>query len=113
MALNFIEKGDSLDIVLGAIAASGAVVVLGDLVGVYKAGGASGDNVAVAYTGVYAVAKGTAASSGKAVGTKVYWDPAAGTSGQTTVTAGSLKVMGYVWKTSLDADVTEWVRLLG
>lgn len=110
MALNFIENGDSLDVVLGATAASGSVVVLGDLVGVYKSGGVSGDNVAVAFNGVYALPKATSGGSGIAVGTKVYWDP---TPSQITATAGSLKVAGYVWKTAADADTTIAVRLLG
>lgn len=110
MALNFIEKGDSLDIVLGASAPSGGVVVLGDLVGVYSSGGVAGNNVSVQFTGVYALPKATIGGSGIAVGTKVYWD----TVGLViTSTAGALKIAGYVWATAADADATVAVRLLG
>jgi predicted RecA/RadA family phage recombinase len=110
MALNKVEKGDSLDTVLTAITASGAVVELGDFVGVALAGGQIGDNVAVAYVGVFDLPKATTVGSGIAQGTKVYWDSV---NHVITATAGALKVAGIVWYAALDADTTVSVRLQG
>ena len=110
MARNKVSNGESLDLVLAAAKAPGSVALIGELVGVYEAGGAIGDNVAVQFCGVWALPKATGAGAGIAQGTKVYYDP--GTD-KITATAGVLKVAGYVWKTATDADVTVDVRLLG
>lgn len=110
MALNKIQDGRSLDTVLAADTASGAVVELADLVGVAQAGGKAGDLVSIAFVGVHALPKATGVGSGISQGTKVYWDTVAG---KITATAGALKVAGYVWETALDADALVHVRLLG
>lgn len=110
MAKNFIEKGDSFDVILSAVQAPGSVGVFGDLVGVYETGGVIGDNVAVQLTGVWQLPKLTTTGQGAVAGTKVYWDP---TAGSVTITAGSLKKIGNLHAATLDADTVCNVRLLG
>lgn len=108
--VNLIQDGRVIDVVFGTLTAPGDVVEVVDVVGVAISGGASGATGAVAFTGVYSLPKATGAGTGSAQGTKVYYDPAVS---QITHTAGSLKVAGYVWAASLDADLTVAVRLLG
>ena len=60
MATNFSQEGKVLDHVSGGVIASGAIVPMGDSIGVaLKAAAASGETIAVGVEGVFSLAKTT------------------------------------------------------
>ncbi len=65
---NYVESGDTFEIVLTKAMASGDIVVAGELVGVLVNGGVAGDRVAAKRRGVYRYPKVTGAlTQGEAV----------------------------------------------
>jgi len=114
MAQNFITCGDVLDYTAGGAIASGAPVLVGDLLGVaLVAAAASGDVIAVQVEGVFEIAKRTHASSAAmAQGTKLYWD--AGNSRlDNTDNSGANKHVGYAYAAAASTAATVYARLLG
>lgn len=105
---NYIQKGDVLDITLGATVSSGDLILVGSLVGVCASDGVSGDVIAVYFEGVFEVAKlGTDAP---AAGTKLYFDEA---NNRVTVTpgAGPLPFAGYAAEAAANGDATVKIKL--
>ena len=77
MAKNYSGKGDVLDYVAGGAVASGAVVIMGDQVGIaLSAAAAIGDEILVQVEGAFT---GVPKSAGTAIskGDKVSWDASA------------------------------------
>jgi predicted RecA/RadA family phage recombinase len=72
MAKNFVANGDVIHYVAGGTVLSGAVVVMGDLVGFAQISGVSGDIIPVRVGGVWSVTK--VGSQAWAIGDRVYWD---------------------------------------
>lgn len=107
--LNKIKSGRTIDVVLTAITAGGALVAVGELVGVAIAGGVIGDTIAVALDGVYEVSKPVGAGTGYPIGTILYHDTA---TGGVTETAGALKKAGHAYKVAADNDTTTHLRLI-
>lgn len=95
---NRLQDCDQLDYTPSSAVTAGDVVVLGDLVAVAERDIAANEMGSLALNGTFTVPKITGAIT---VGAKIYWDPAgnpvSGTagSGAATVTAGTLKLMGY------------------
>jgi predicted RecA/RadA family phage recombinase len=86
MTTKFIAQGDVLDHVSGGVIASGAVVLIGALVGIATtAATASGQTIAVKVSGVWQVTK--IGSQAWTIGQRVYWD--AGNSRFTIVATGN------------------------
>ncbi len=71
MATNRLQDGETIDITLSGTVVSGAVALIGNLVGIYTKAGVSGDVVAVAVTGVWSVTK--IGSQAWTVGDLIYW----------------------------------------
>lgn len=106
MSANKIKRGERLDITLTAIAASGDVVVVGDILGVAVTGGAIGDTVAVDTEGVFDVPKAT--GQAWAVGNTLYWDA---TAKNFTTTSTSNKRAGIAAAVQASGDVTGYVKI--
>jgi predicted RecA/RadA family phage recombinase len=110
MALaTFVSEGRAVDYTPTADVAAGDVVVQGDLVGVARAPIAANTPGALVIAGLFDFAKTTGASTGIAVGTKVYWDSAVKVA---TATVGTNKYLGKTAKAAADADATVRVRLI-
>lgn len=104
----FVQEGNSIDYTPSAAVAAGDVVVQGDLVGVARTPIAANAPGSLAIVGAFDFAKATGASSGIAVGTKVYWD---GVAKVATATVGTNKFLGKTVKAAVDADTTVRVWL--
>ncbi len=109
MAQNYIQEGDRYEhVVAGSAVTSGALVTVGDMVGVALAAGAVGATVVVALEGVFEVPKATGSGTGLTVGTTVYRD---GSNNRVTATATNNKAVGRVWKAAATTDATVEVKL--
>lgn len=104
---NFIQVGDVLDVLLTADTVSGDVVVSGDFAGVASTSALSGDTIAVAVTGVYALPK--AAGAGITAGKRLHWDSTAKT--VTTTATGNVQV-GYAVAAAASDAATVNVKLV-
>jgi predicted RecA/RadA family phage recombinase len=71
---NYLHEGQTLTITAGGAVASGAVVVIGALVGIAAAAAASGEPLPVKVTGVFEVTKTD--EQAWTLGQRVYWDAA-------------------------------------
>ncbi len=71
---NFIQPGDTLDVVAPANVVSGQLVVIGNLSGVATTTALAGTTFAFKTTGVFEMVKVT--TEAWTVGTKIYWDAA-------------------------------------
>jgi len=97
----------------GGTIASGAPILIGDLLGVALGSAASGEVISVALEGVYTLAKKTHASTEPiAKGAKVYWEVASSKITYTDNSAAN-KHVGYAFEAALSTDATVQVRLLG
>lgn len=76
MANNYIQPGDVIPFTLAATVTAGAVVKVGQTLGVALEGGASGDVIQVAINGVFSCPKVSAAVI--KAGEKLLWDVSAG-----------------------------------
>ena len=101
-------KGGSLDYTPVADVAGGAVVVVGELVGVAPVAIPAGTQGAVALAGVFAFPKATGAGKAIPAGTRVVWDAV---NGVAATTGASLKQIGYTVSDAADADATVEVKL--
>jgi predicted RecA/RadA family phage recombinase len=115
MAQNYIESGEVKDHVLSGTVASGAVVEIGDMVGVALGKGVSGDTVSVALEGVFEVPKVTGSGKAFTLGQKVYSKgdgnvtPDATDGGSPAV---NYKLAGYAWIAASTSATTVQVKLL-
>ena len=106
MAQNYIESGEVKDFTLSGTVAAGALVAIGDMVGVALGSGVSGQTIAVSLEGVYEVPK---ASGAITLGQKLYLDNGAVT---TSDNSGANKLVGYAWTAAVSAATTVQVKLL-
>ena len=95
---NYVEPGDQIPVVAGADLASGAVVVMGVLVGVCEGAILNGATGTVSLKGVHRLPKATGALT---QGARVYWDT---TPGNVTTVAADGTFMGYAWKAAQSGD---------
>lgn len=80
---NFVQSGNTLDIVAPAAVVSGGVVIKGAIIGVSNVDAAEGETFALDVVGVFTLPKVAALAIGQ--GDVVYWDSA---NGVVTKTAG-------------------------
>ena len=92
--LNEIQRGHSLNRVLSGTVASGAVVAMGNTIGVAIGGGVSGDTIAVAIEGVFELPKVSGAVFVQ--GEKLLWDTSAGAFDDSAATPAAGDIMGAV-----------------
>lgn len=104
----FVHDGDSIDYTPTTAVAAGAVIVLGDLVGVSRTPIAANALGALSVVGVFDFPKATTGGSGLTAGTTVFWDA---TNSVATATSTGNKQLGKVVKAAADADTTVRVRL--
>ena len=105
MAQNYIESGEVKDFTLSGTVAAGALVAIGDMVGVALGSGKSGDTIAVALEGVYEVSKAAGAIT---IGAKLYLASGAVT---TTDNSGANVWVGWAWTAAASGDATVQVKL--
>ena len=86
---NFIQQGDTLDVVAPANVTSGRLVIIGSLAGVATTTAVAGITFALKTTGVFELPKLT--TEAWTVGAKVYWDA---TNLWATIVAGSNTLIG-------------------
>ena len=110
MAKNFIAPGDVLAVVATASVASGAAVLVGDLLGVAATSGNTGDTVSVMVEGVFSIKK--KAATAVAQGVKLYWD-AANSQVDITDNAAANKWIGWAYAPATSASSVVSVRLMG
>ncbi|MFT4221878.1 DUF2190 family protein [Dysgonomonas sp.] len=102
---NFICDGNRMQVILSSAVQSGDVVIVGDMVTVSQDTGKTDDTIVVYTKGVFELPKGTGALS---QGTKVYWDAILK---QATTTAGTNKVLGYVYYPAASGDPVVQVKI--
>lgn len=105
---NYLQRGDTLDIVAAAAVASGDVVIAGSIIGVSNVKAAIGETFALDVVGVFTLPKVSALAI--AVGDKVYWDSAAKV---VTKTAASNTLLGVATTAAANPSATVNVRLNG
>ena len=88
---NFVEKGSTINVVLGADAASGSIVTIGSVAGISAGAYLSGETAVLNLDGVYSVPKVSADVI--AQGTKVYV-----IAGQAGITASTNVFLGYAYE---------------
>lgn len=114
MAQNYIESGEVKDHVLSGTVTSGAIVEIGDMVGVALGSGVSGDTVAVALEGVFEVPKVTGSGKSFTLGQKVYSNGAGSVTPSATdggSPAVDYKLAGYAWIAASTSATTVQVKL--
>ncbi len=94
---NYVESGDTFEVVLTAESAPGDIAVVGELVGVLVNGGVAGDTIAAKRKGVYHYPKVTGALK---QGEKVYLN----SDKKLTKTATDNPLVGYVFADAAAAD---------
>lgn len=104
---NFIQKGDVINVTLGATVASGAVVKAGSVIGIAQTSGVSGDVIAVSVEGVFNVPK--LSTDNMTQGSPLYWDAA---NSRMTLTSAGHTLAGYAWETAGASTTTVNIRLL-
>lgn len=102
---NHVQKGEILDLVLGADVSSGDVVVSGSLVGIATTDGLNGETIAVAMSGVYELTKASVAITS---GAKLYYS--ATNSNVTTSATGNIFI-GFATKAYVTGDTEANVLL--
>jgi len=106
MAKKFIQPGEVIDYTAGSALSSGAVVLIGNRIGVLLTDLASGEVGAAQVTGVWELAK--LSTDVVTQGALLYWD--AGNSRLTT-TASSHKLAGYAWAAASGTDTTVQIKI--
>lgn len=102
---NYIQAGVNLTIPAPAAVSSGAVVIVGGIIGVAAAGAAAGESVDVVTEGVFELSK---AAEAFAVGDSVYWDA---TNKLATSTATGNTKIGVATEVAAAGDATACVKL--
>lgn len=108
MLAQYVQDGRYIDYTPNADVAAGAVVVVGDLVGVAVRPIPANTAGVLAVQGIFEMPKTTGGGTAIAFGTTVYWD--AGNSRATATSAGN-KLLGKTAKAAVDGDATVRVRL--
>lgn len=109
MARNFIQPGDTLDVVATAAVTSGTPIAVGALAGVPLTSGAIGATVAVRVEGVFSVPK--VAGTAFTVGQRVNFRPSAGAFTLATAATGDLLGAAVAVAAAASGDTTCQVRL--
>lgn len=102
---SYVSDGEFIDYTPGAAVAEGAVVVIGNIIGVATKAIAANTLGAICVEGVVSMAKDGAAIT---LGATVYWDA---TNSVVTATAGSNKTVGKCVKAAAAGDANALVRL--
>lgn len=102
---NYIQKGDSIEVVAVAAIASGAIVEVGALAGVSVGSYEIGETAVISLCGVYEVPKVAGAVT---LGAKLY----SNASGSATTTVGTNVFLGYAFSSQASGDATVRVRLI-
>ena len=102
---NFVQEGDTLDLVLLADVLSGGVTVQGSIVGIAVKSGKIGDTVSHKTTGIFDLPYGVNAAI--TAGDKIYWDGA-----KVTKTVSTNTLMGHATEARLANAVTARVKLV-
>lgn len=105
---NYVQRGDTLDIVAAAAVASGDVVIKGAIVGVSNVDAEIGDTFALDVVGVFTLPKVAALAIGQ--GDVVYWDSA---NRVVTKTAGGNTKLGVATEAVPNPSASVAVRLNG
>jgi predicted RecA/RadA family phage recombinase len=105
---NYIQKGETMDVVLAGTKVAGDPLVVGSLVGVLKSGGVNGDTVTLSLKGVFEIAKTAAQAAAK--GAIYYWDDTAKKVSTSDGSGANLKI-GYAFEAAAGADATAQVLL--
>lgn len=108
MATNFVQPGNTITVTAAAVAAGGAVVKVGNIIGVAAGDAAIGDALDIETTGVWELPKVSALAID--VGDVVYWDAATGLVNKTS--SGNTK-LGVAVKAAANPSGTVRVRLSG
>lgn len=106
---SFIQTGDIVTVTAPATTAAGDLVAVGDIIGVACTDAASGAEVEIKTTGVFAVKK-TSAQAWASAGLTIYRDASTGLA---TTTAGSNPPIGVNLATAANPSATGTVRLNG
>ena len=109
MARNFIQDGDTLDIVVAAAVTSGTPIAVGALAGIPLTSAAIGVTAAVRVVGVWSVPK--MAGAAFTVGQRVNFRPSASAFTLGTPVAGDLIGAGIAVAAAASGDLTATVRL--
>lgn len=107
---NYIQEGESLNLIAPYAVSSGGGAIVGSCFGVASTDLASGEEGAFQLKGVYSLAKSTAASSGGSQGAKAYFITS--TKLVSAVSTGNT-LIGVFTATCADGDATANVRLNG
>ena len=105
---NFVQAGSAITVIAAAPASSGAVVKLGNLIGVAQGSAATGEELVLATYGVFDLPK--VAADVLAVGDPVYWRSSDGL--VTGVATGNSKI-GVAVSDAGDPSASVRVRLNG
>lgn len=105
---NFVQRGDTLDIVAAAAVTSGSVVIAGSIIGVSNVDAEIGDSFALDVVGVFTLPKVSALAI--AVGDKVYYDAA---TKLVNKTAGGNTLLGVAVSAAANPSPSVNVRLNG
>jgi predicted RecA/RadA family phage recombinase len=106
---NFIQRGGTITVPAPYDVSSGDGVLIGDIFGVAQFDAKSGDDVEIATTGVFELAK-TSAQAWASVGTALYWDAS---DKVVTSTASTNKLIGVNLVAAANPSDTGTVRLNG
>jgi predicted RecA/RadA family phage recombinase len=106
----FIQTGDTIDYTAVTDLAAGAVVVIGELVGVTRTAIKAGQRGAIAVAGVFDFPKPTGAGTASGVGINIYWDEAESVA-KANAEAGANKLIGKSVAAATDDDTLVRVRL--
>lgn len=109
-AATYVQAGDQIDYTPGSAVAAGAVVVIGDLVGVAKQPIAANALGALAVSGVFDFPKATGVGSAITAGATLYWDEG-DQQAKTDSETGANKLLGKTTAAAGDDDATVRVRL--
>lgn len=105
---NYVQRGDTLDVVAPAAVISGGVVIVGSIVGVSNVDAEIGETFALDVVGVFDLPKVSALAI--AVGDKVYWDS---TNKVVTKTASGNTLLGVATTAAANPSASVNVRLNG
>lgn len=108
MATNFVQPGDTLTIIAPEAVTAGAIVAVGDLVGIAAHAAAETAQVDVHTSGVWVLPK--VGANTFTLGAKVYWDA---TAKLATSTAASNVLIGYCVEHVGSGQPTVKARLRG
>lgn len=106
MAKKFIQPGEVIEYTAGSALSSGAVVLIGNRIGVLLTDLANGEVGVAQVTGVWELTK--LSTDVVTQGALLYWD--AGNSRLTT-TASSHKQAGYAWAAASGTDTTVQIKI--